>query len=68
MQRFLVRLVHEVVIEFDDDRATEKSARHVAERCLSGRAYVGDSGVSKSLGWWRTSLRSITAEAIRRDE
>ena len=63
--RFIVRLVHEVEIIFDDDRATEKSARHVAERCLSHRAFVGDSGASKTLGWWHAKLREATVEAVR---
>lgn len=68
MIRFRVRLIHEVVIEFDDDRATEKSARHVAESCLSARAYVGESGASRNLGWWRARLETFTAEAVRRED
>lgn len=63
-----MRIVHELEIEFDDDRATEKSARHVAERNWNSRAFVGELGVSKVLGQWRTRLVGARVDAIREEE
>jgi hypothetical protein len=52
MKTFRVRVELVVDIRFDDDRATEKSARHVGEHCLNSRAYIGEGGTSKTLGRW----------------
>jgi len=52
MKTLRVRLELEVDIRFDDERATEKSARYVAENCLNSRAYIGEGGTSKTLGRW----------------
>lgn len=68
MKRFRVRIVHELEIEFDDDRATEKSARHVAERNWNSRAFVGELGVSKTLGKWTTRLVGARVDAICEEE
>lgn len=68
MKSFRVRLTHSILIEFDDDRASEKSARHVAERCLSSRAYVGDSGLAKTLGMWRAKLVNSETVSVEEEE
>jgi hypothetical protein len=52
MKRFKVRVELIVDIQFDDDRATEKSARYVGEHCLNSRAYIGEGGISKTMGRW----------------
>jgi hypothetical protein len=52
MKTFRIRVELVVDIRFDDGRATEKSARYVAENCLNSRAYIGESGTSKTLGRW----------------
>jgi hypothetical protein len=65
MKRFRVRLVEEVTIEFDDERATEKSARYVAEKCWTLQAIIGARGSSRTVGNWNTALESAEITEIR---
>ena len=51
MKSYKVRVVTDVLISFDDDRATSNNAQHVAEDCLGLRARIGDTGISEAGRW-----------------
>ena len=64
MKRFRVRIIQEVEIAFTDERATDKSARYVAERCWTTRAMLGEFGSSRNVGNWETKLERAEIEEI----
>lgn len=65
MKLFRVRLVQDLTISFEDDRASVVSAEHVATKCWGARSLVGDLGLSKSLGRWTARLEGAEVESIK---
>jgi hypothetical protein len=64
MKVFEVRLVQRLRIVFDDDRATRKSAEHVALECWGARTLTGDVIQSKTLGRVETRLAEAKIDGI----
>jgi hypothetical protein len=67
VKEFRVVIVQTVLLSFEDDRATEKSAEHVAARCWGSRALVGDSGSSRNLGNWTARLANADVTRVTQE-